>query len=273
MAALALAAHGKSAAAEAQLQALASWQAADGSLGVTAEELHPNWPTTLAVIAWERASADLATFHKQSAAALRWLLQQRGETVAPVAGNIGHNTMLVGWPWVQGTHSWLEPTAFALLALKAAGQGTSPRAREAAELLTDRLLPDGGCNYGNTFILGQELRPHVQPTGLVMLALAGESTTDARIEASLRFLRRELLRQHSAASFSYALLGLAAHGQAPPQDTSISNRLQQLAETALVDRNALRLSLLLLAAQGAAAPLNPLAEHASHHSEQEQPAR
>ena len=35
--------------------------------------------------------------------------------------------------------------------------------RNAQAMLIDRLLAGGGCNYGNTVVLGQELRPHVQP--------------------------------------------------------------------------------------------------------------
>ena len=93
------------------------------------------------------------------------------------------------WPWVLGTHSWIEPTAFNVLALKAAGRGEHPRTREAVRLLVDRLLPTGGCNYGNTTVLGQQLRPHLAPTGLVLLSLAGEQINDSRIAKSLAYLQ------------------------------------------------------------------------------------
>jgi len=50
-----------------------------------------------------------------------------------------------------------------------------PRADEAVQLMLDRILPGGGCNYGNTIVLDQLLRPHIQPTGIVLLALAGDA--------------------------------------------------------------------------------------------------
>jgi hypothetical protein len=126
---------------------------------------------------------------------------------------MGHDTMLIGWPWVDGTHSWLEPTAFAVLALKSAGHKDHPRTREAVRLIIDRMLPDGGANYGNTIVLGQPLLPHVQPTGLAMLALAGENLPDPRIGKSLDYLQRSIEPQTAPASLSYACLGLAAHGR------------------------------------------------------------
>ena len=81
---------------------------------------------------------------------------------------------------LEENRAWLEPTAMALLALKHTGHDAHVRAREAVDLLHDRLLPNGGSNYGNTFVFGQELRPHVQPTGLALLALTGERHPDDR---------------------------------------------------------------------------------------------
>src|SRR5262249_5595629 len=37
------------------------------------------------------------------------------------------NLHLVGWPWAEGTFSWIEPTAWACLALRRAGFGDHPR--------------------------------------------------------------------------------------------------------------------------------------------------
>jgi hypothetical protein len=71
----------------------------------------------------------------------------------------------VGWAYAEGTHSWVEPTAFAVLALKAASREYQAAAREGVAVLIDRQLPGGGLNYGNTFVLGQLIRPHIQPTG------------------------------------------------------------------------------------------------------------
>ena len=99
---------------------------------------------------------------------------------------VGHDTTLQGWPWVVGTHSWVEPTAINVLALRSAGQAGHPRCREAVKLLLDRQLPEGGWNYGNTTVLGHVLRPQVQPTGLALAALAGETDVRSKVQ---RFAR------------------------------------------------------------------------------------
>ena len=91
----------------------------------------------------------------------------------------GHDRMLVGWPWAEGTHSWVEPTALAVLALRPPARRPSARAKPCGCSSTG-CFPDGGCNYGNTVVLGQTLRPHVQPTGLALLALAGEGDRGGR---------------------------------------------------------------------------------------------
>ena len=142
------------------------------------------------------------------------MLDLVGETSEPQEYT-GHDTSLTGWPWVAGTHSWVEPTAWGLLALRAVGQGQHARAREAAHLLQNRLLDAGGCNYGNTVVLGQQLLPHVQPSGLTLMALAGEGVAAGRIEPSLDYLEQELGPTTTPASLAYGLMGLAAFDRWP----------------------------------------------------------
>ena len=87
-------------------------------------------------------------------------------------------------------------------------------------MIVDRLLPAGGCNYGNSIVLDQVLLPHIQPTGLAVMALAGEDVDDPRIELSLHYLERELCRETTTASLCYGLLGLAAHRRTLPADNN-----------------------------------------------------
>ena len=128
---------------------------------------------------------------------------------------VGHDTTLQGWPWVVGTHSWVEPTAINLLALRSAGQAGHPRCREAVKLLLDRQLPAGGWNYGNTTVLGHVLRAQVQPTGLALAALADETDIRPKVLGSLQWLEHTLAQRTTTASLCYALMGLAAHGLWP----------------------------------------------------------
>ena len=46
---------------------------------------------------------------------LTWMLATEGHT-QPRTPNIAHDTTLRGWPWAEGTHAWIEPTAMHLIA-------------------------------------------------------------------------------------------------------------------------------------------------------------
>ena len=217
LAGLALLADGRLHAAKLAADWLVDRQADDGSVSVGSAQSSPCWPTSLALLVWQTVqSADQSNLYAGPIdRALDWAIQDTGRTHAR-RDWVGHDTLLVGWSWAANTHSWLEPTAMFVLALKAAGAADHRRTREAVTLLVDRLLPAGGCNYGNTIVLGQTLLPHVQPTGLVMMALADEELDDPRIERSLAYLGRELSAETTTTSLCYGLLGLAAFGRTPP---------------------------------------------------------
>lgn len=219
LAALALIGHGRTDAATKLLETLTKLQDRSGAVGIYEGTADPHWGTAHAIIVWSTAleaswlGAELRDrLQAARIAACEFILSVSGVTIPP-SNEVSHNTMLVGWPWVEGTHSWLEPTAACYLALKAADMRMHPRALEAVRLMVDRLLPDGGCNYGNTFVLGQTLKPHLQATGLVMIALAGTSAEDPRIDKSLNWLADSINDQATTASLAYALLGLAANGR------------------------------------------------------------
>lgn len=222
LAAIALSVHGRHASARDAADQLAEMQQADGAVGVSVSQTTPVWPTGLAVMAWQTCGGTAGggesnPLQANIDRALEKMLTIEGEAL-PTSQNLGHNVMLQAWPWVEGTHSWIEPTSIQLLAMKLSGLGEHPRAREAVELIVDRLLPEGGCNYGNTTVLGSTLRPHVQPTGMALQALAGENDPSGRLTKTIAYLRRELSAQTTALSLSHALLGLAAHDVEIPAD-------------------------------------------------------
>jgi hypothetical protein len=262
LAALALLAHDRADAASRPLHWLLAQQNRDGSVGIGAGQATPCWPTGMAVLAWraaQQASPDGTEYRAASERAVAWLLEVKG-SVLPRTPQLGHDTTLIGWPWVEGTHSWLEPTAWAVLALKAAGKGHNARTEEGTRLIIDRLLPTGGCNYGNTFVLGQKLRPQLEPTGLALLALGPRRDFSGRVDAACNYLLRNISAQTPSVSLSYAVLGLAARDQLPiGYDAWLAAAYQR---TAKQGGDALATSLLLLAALGPQSPPLTLA-HAS----------
>jgi hypothetical protein len=140
-----------------------------------------------------------------------------------------------------------------LLALKHTAYARHRRAREAVLLLVNRLLESGGCNYGNTIVFGQALRPHVQPSGIALVALAAEDDPTGRIARTVDYLRDELSERTATASLCYGLLGLAARGAFPKQ---ADHWLQAAAGRTLArDPAPYKLALLALATLGAECPL------------------
>lgn len=256
LAAIALHAHQRPAEALAAARHLADVQADDGAVAVRQSLGDPCWTTSLAVIAWQ--AIDAAQFSKSIRRGCEWILSAKGSVVEPNP-EMGHNTQLVGWPWVLGTHSWLEPTALMVAALKSAGLNDHPRTREAVRLLFDRILPAGGCNYGNTTVLGQTLRPHIQPTGVVLLALADEDDVGNRKAKSLAYLRSSINDRTTPTSLAWALHALAAHGiELAERDPWLQGQAQYLDTH---DRGPHKRALLALAALGEQSPLIAAARH------------
>jgi hypothetical protein len=256
-AALALAAAERWDAAQRAADWLRDQQAADGSVGVTADDDAPGWPTSLALLAWHALKEyDAARYADAIERGIAWALDAKGKA-AERSEEVGHDSTLVGWSWAANTHSWLEPTAMFVAALRAVGLGESPRSREGVKILVDRLLPEGGANYGNTFVLGQELKAHPQPTGIALWALAREGSTDPRIGKSIDYLLRELELPLGLPSSCHALIGLAAHqvetAKLQPVLDRTTTALKQPASTfelALLTRAALAVEAALTAENG-----------------------
>lgn len=250
LAAMALVRHRRAGAAAAALEWLARLQDATGSVGIRADQPAPGWPTGLAVLAWTAASqgngANDPVQGPRIRKGLRWILDSAGESLPRIA-QAGHDASLVGWSWVAGTHSWVEPTAIQVLALKAAGRGSHPRTRQGVALLADRLLPGGGANFGNVSVFGHELRPQAMPTGVALLALAGEKVPNGRLERAIEYLERTLSAQTSTVSLCYGLMGLAAHGRSPAEAPAW---LEAAARRTMHERAPFKAALLALAADG-----------------------
>ncbi|MEW6440396.1 MAG: hypothetical protein AB1640_05605 [bacterium] len=194
-------------------QRLKSHQLPDGRVSISPDHPDAYWLTAPAVLAWTRSPGDFEPKTK----AVHFLLGTSGrhwprDPQAPVA----HDTELRGWPWTAGTHSWTEPTALALIALKVQGLQirNHDRVREAERMLLDRQLPCGGWNYGNTFVFGQELRAMPDCTGLSLDALSG-AAQESRVSHSIHYLKNGLQTLRTPRSLAWSLMGLSAWEERP----------------------------------------------------------
>ena len=120
----------------------------------------------------------------------------------------------VGWGWVGGTASWVEPTARALWALRVA-RPSSSRIADAVALLRDRGSVGGGWNYGNREVLGEELPPFAQTTAA---ALIGLRRLDPDLEMSGLDSLRRLWRIEAAGGLSLAMTMAAFRTHEAPSD-------------------------------------------------------
>jgi hypothetical protein len=195
-------------------------QLSDGRLCVNKTHPASYWPTSLAILAWE----DSQSCREAQQRAVHFLLNTTGfhfprESDAPSA----HDSLLKGWPWVGETHSWIEPTAMSVMALRMTGHGHHNRVDEAVRMLMNRQLPHGGWNYGNTHVFGKELHPMPESTGAALAGLVGTVDREALLP-SLTYLRGEVARLRTPISLGWSLLGLAAWSLSPPNARGLVER-------------------------------------------------
>src|SRR5688572_1897262 len=121
---------------------------------------------------------------------------------------------LQGWPWMADTFSWLEPTAWCVLALKKAGAhtaGAAARIQEADKLILNRTCETGGWNFGNAAVIGQDLRPYVPTTALGLIALQDRRAA-SEVVRSVTWLREARLKEPSAMALSLTAIWLRLYG-------------------------------------------------------------
>jgi uncharacterized protein (DUF362 family) len=169
------------------------------------------WPTSLVVAT--RVGLGEGPRVERS---VRKLLDLRGRTIKgdpEVQSMYDIDPERVGWPWAEGTFAWVEPTAWAVIALRAAGHGAHPRVIEGAKLLLDRSFDTGGINYGNRKVLESLTEPIPGPTALMLLALQGHD--EPRVTAARRYLAQAVLPMTDLEHLGWAKLALTCHAHDP----------------------------------------------------------
>jgi hypothetical protein len=201
---------------------LTAQQHADGSWPLTGQLQEGSWATALAVFT-------LARFEPHSQSALRgasWLLGQKGRKLgwlpalfyrlAPQQFPYRLNPDLQGWSWTAGASSWVEPTAYALLALQELRSylptaQVAERIHQGERLLYDRMCVGGGWNYGNVQVFGEALPPYPEVTALTLIALQNHRMRGEN-QVSLTALREMLTGVDSGLALSWAILCFGLYG-------------------------------------------------------------
>jgi len=210
------------------LQWLARQQQENGGVAVMAGMTSPCWATGLAALSWTHCP-DNAEFLVQRDKAVRWLIASEGKPFKSNPAIYGHDTRLMAWAWVEGTHTWLEPSAYAVLALRAVGKSEHSRVREAVAVFQDRALDDGGWNYGNSKMFGNQLRAFPAQSGMVLAAMAGMQQSP-QVDKAIKFLQGELPPITAPVSLGWGLIGLTAwHSRPHDAESWLARCAQRLA--------------------------------------------
>ncbi len=179
----------------------------DGSYRLARGRPQAVWPTAL--VLFTKAKLGIST--EKLKPIIEKLLTIEGKVVRLETSDAGDiDAGLLGWPWASDTFSWVEPTAWACLALRAAGQGNHPRVQEGLRLLLDRAFDHGGANYGSRVILGKQTEAIPGPTAILLLALQGVND-QPRIDAAKGYLRVVAGQTTDVENLAWIKIALSCH--------------------------------------------------------------
>jgi hypothetical protein len=224
------------------LSRLKKSQLPDGRVSLAPDHPEVIWPTPLAILAWH----GLEPYKRSQDSALNFLLRTSAKLKTfQIWPPFYKYNEVPGWPWVENTYSWVEPTALSLIALKTSGLKSHPRVQGGIQMLLERQLPQGGWNYGNTVVFDQELIPLPDTTGAALTALAGLIPKN-KIDKSLAYLRETVKQSRTPLSLGWGVYGLDAWGEKPEAaEIWIQEALKKQESFSPLDTSAL--SLLIIA--------------------------
>jgi hypothetical protein len=197
-------------------------QRSEGSWSLNDSSTDASWTTALAIIALSR----FPHYRERTAVAAQWLLKQEGRTPGILAQlisafafqkkTVALNPDLKGWAWAPRTFSWVEPTSYALIALKKmrsylAGTNVEERIHQGELMIYDRMCDGGGWNYGNSKVFGEALWPYPDVTAVGLIALQDHKISQANQE-SLQALRRMMQETDSGLALCWASICLSIYG-------------------------------------------------------------
>jgi uncharacterized protein (DUF362 family) len=223
----------------------------DGCFRLKEDREEVTWPTALVLFVLAAREFPRSDIERVAARLLAVRAGKPNDKQADEVHDI--DLTLVGWPWLEGNFSWVEPTAWACLALRRAGFGDHARAQEGLRLLLDRAFEDGGINYGNRTVLGRRTEPIPGPTALMLLALQGQQD-QPRVTSAVSYLLRQATTTDDLEHLCWAKLALDCHrGQPgveaalPDLDRRIVAAFQARAETSWLRPAPVRTALTALA--------------------------
>jgi squalene-hopene cyclase-like protein len=200
-------------------------QNAEGSWALSDSVTEPSWATAIAMLAlnpWPK-------YLPQVVKAGKWVLTQEGKRPGLLANlllalsfqkkPVVLNEDLIGWPWMSGTFSWVEPTSYFLIALKRLrphliGTNVDDRIKQGESMIYDRMCNGGGWNYGNSVVYGEKLWPYADITAIALIALQNHrDAMENRI--SFAALQKAVKEEDSGLALSWSAICCEIYGEDP----------------------------------------------------------
>ncbi len=189
---------------------LADCQQKDGRISLSKNLPDTFWPTGLSILSWTGDQG----FDDAIAKASQFLVTTTGLHFHRKTEYRDHDSSIKGWPWVEGTYSWIIPSSIAILALKANSYSSHDRVSEGIRMIYNRQIPSGGWNFGDNFSFGTELLPFPEATGHALNALSGSIGKES-VKSSIDYLKKVATKVRTPLSLSWAILGLSAWSELP----------------------------------------------------------
>jgi len=204
------------------LHAVEDLQNKDGSWpAFIGDDAEGCWTTSLAALSLMVIGRDT----KRLKSAIHWLVDAEGREANwfwrwrfhAIDKSVQFDPTKYGWSWVQGTTSWVIPTAFCVIALRKIrnrnlneSAGVVQRIDKGVSMLLDRMCPGGGWNAGNGIAFGVPYSAYIDATAIALLALAGHEK-EPGVQSSLAWLANRLPGCPSPYSLAWGILALAAY--------------------------------------------------------------
>jgi uncharacterized protein (DUF362 family) len=207
---------------------LAAMQDSWGAIRVPGGFAKSYWPTAVVVVALHRLRLRLEVVGRS----LGWLLAARSKTKdmnEELARDFEIDASLVGWSWTEDTFSWVDPTAWVVLALRQTGNDSHPRTIEGLRLLLDRAYPEGGANCGNRRIYGSVTEPVPANTCSLLLAHAG-LTDHAKLQSARAYLRESITAHTDLENLCWTRLALQAWKDEPATAAALPPLVEKIGE-------------------------------------------
>ncbi len=122
---------------------------------------------------------------------MKWIISHRGKGAAFSQDLSNKDLLSLGWPWYKNTTSWVEPTSYALIALKhraTTDSRTIKIIKNAEQFILARACNEGGWNAGNSMLFDTHLSSYPTSTAFALLSLQDHQENSIVLEGLYSFL-------------------------------------------------------------------------------------